>query len=83
MEEKIYYYKYIYELKDHEEKGEIGLIKVGWCGEMKCAEKIEEHMGILGERVYYEDGKVKERRKNRKCIVCDKDGYEVSLGKPY
>ncbi len=83
MEEKIYDYKSMDELKAHSEKGEKGLIKVGWCGDMECAEKIEEHMSILGERVYYEDGKVKEKRKNRKSIACEKDGYEVSLGKPY
>jgi prolyl-tRNA synthetase len=82
-DEKVFDYNSMDELKKHAENNERGIVKVGWCGLMECAEKIEEHLDILGERVYYEEGKVKEKRVKRKCIACEKEGYEVSLGKPY
>ena len=82
-DEKIYDFKTINELKKHHESDGRGIIKTGWCENMECAHKIEEFYSILGERIYYEKGKIVEKKVKRKCIVCNKEGVEVSLGKTY
>ncbi len=53
-----------------------GFITAGWCGDMECVEKLKSlAVDVLG----YEGGEMKDR----KCIVCGKEGKQVVLGKPY
>jgi prolyl-tRNA synthetase len=54
-----------------------GFVKIGWCGEEKCAEKVEKEgcADIMGG----EHGKIE----NMKCVACGKDGTAVWAAKAY
>ena len=59
-------------LKDLEKHLGEGICSAGWCGEKRCAEKIEESCSILSVG----EGKAD-------CVVCGKPGKEIKAAKTY
>ncbi|MCX8205713.1 MAG: proline--tRNA ligase [Candidatus Micrarchaeota archaeon] len=53
-----------------------GIIKAGWCGSLECADKLKgQTIAILGKERGVE--------KERKCVVCGRNGWEALLAKTY
>ena len=73
----------IYEAKDYKEMTEIannkpGFIKVNWCGNVECENKIKEDLG-LKSRCIIEDEEV-----NGPCVCCgEKAATRIYFGKQY
>ncbi len=73
----------IYEAKDYKEMTEIanhkpGFIKVNWCGNVECENKIKEDLG-LKSRCIIEDEEV-----NGPCVCCgEKATTRIYFGKQY
>ena len=73
----------IYEAKDYKEMTEIanhkpGFIKVNWCGNVECENKIKEDLG-LKSRCIIEDEEV-----NGPCVCCEKKATtRIYFGKQY
>ncbi len=54
-----------------------GMVRVGWCGNMACAEELDKL--DVGKILGYEKGNDKERE----CVVCSKKGKEIVMSKSY
>lgn len=55
-----------------------GFIKINWCGEMACENKIKEETGLKSRCI------IEEEQPDGKCIVCGKPGkYKIYFGKQY
>ena len=66
-----------YDAKSLNDLTKTGFAKVGWCGSIECAEKLKETGMEIRGTLYGEAAKEK------RCIVCGKDGKEVYAGHPY
>ncbi len=75
--------KMLYEAKSYDEFKSIagslpGFIKVNWCGDSMCEEKIKEDTGLKSRCI------LEEEESDGACVVCQKSGkYKVYFGKQY
>lgn len=73
----------LYEAKDYEEFKTIattkpGFIKINWCGNIKCEEKIKDELGLKSRCI------LEEEHPDGACAVCGEKGvYKVYFGKQY
>lgn len=74
----------LYFANNYEEMKEIattkpGFIKINWCGEVACEDKIKEDMGLKSRCIPLED-----HEPNGVCAVCGKDAKcQIYFGKQY
>ncbi len=55
-----------------------GFIKINWCGDMACEDKIKEETGLKSRCI------IEEEKVDGKCIVCGKEGkYRIYFGRQY
>ena len=55
-----------------------GFIKINWCGNTDCENKIKETTGLKSRCI------IEEEKADGNCPVCGKDGkYKVYFGKQY
>jgi prolyl-tRNA synthetase len=73
----------IYEAKNKEEFQEIasnkpGFIKINWCGNTSCEDKIKEETGLKSRCI------IEQENANGDCAYCGKPGkYKIYFGKQY
>lgn len=73
----------LYEAKTYDEfcsiaKTKPGFIKINWCGEVTCEDKIKEETGLKSRCI------IEEETSDGPCAVCGKTGkYKVYFGKQY
>ena len=73
----------LYEAKSYEEfqniaKNKPGFIKINWCGDASCEEKIKEDTGLKSRCI------IEEEQPDGNCIVCGGSGkHKIYFGKQY
>lgn len=73
----------IYEAKDYQEfqkiaKEKPGFIKINWCGNTECEEKIKEDTGLKSRCILLNE------KANDNCAICGKKGiHKIFFGKQY
>lgn len=73
----------LHEAKDYEEFKNIanvlpGFIKINWCGELACEDKIKEETGYKSRCILMEE------KSDGPCAVCGRDGlHKIYFGKQY
>lgn len=74
----------LYSASNYEELTEIannksGFVKINWCGDVECENKIKDELGLKSRCIPFEDGEP-----TGKCAVCGRDGkHQVYFGKQY
>lgn len=74
----------LYFAKDYEELKEIattkpGFVKINWCGNVACEDKIKDELGLKSRCIPRED-----HEPSGKCAVCGKEGKcQIYFGKQY
>ena len=73
----------LYEAKDYDEFKDIsskhnGFIKVNFCGQIDCENKIKEETGLKSRCI------IDEETPDGKCVRCGKDAeYKIYFGRQY
>ena len=72
----------IYEASNYEEMNELskkpGFIKVNWCEDETCENKIKEELGLKSRCI------IEDEKPNGKCVYCGKDAkVKIYFGRQY